>query len=136
MKVLLLGATGSLGSRLLLALLAHQHAVVVYVRNDARSRQIFPEIVLSKVVIVSGDAADANVVRDTLIQHKCDALVNSAARIALFPWQAPLGQAINHAVGAAAVEASEKIGRPIRAWFVAGLTVMDIPGTNGVKVKS
>ncbi|MCJ1401672.1 hypothetical protein MMC11_004889 [Xylographa trunciseda] len=116
MKVLLLGATGKVGSRMIPALLVHKHQVVVYVRSESKLRNLVSSSALSETTIVPGDATDATAISETLVKHQCDALVNCAGQAAL-PFQAPRMQEIINAVATAAVDASKKLNRPIRACF-------------------
>ncbi|KAL8841913.1 MAG: hypothetical protein Q9170_000693 [Blastenia crenularia] len=122
MKVLLLGATGNLGSRLIPALLAHNHNVVIYVRSESKLKSLVDSAALSKCAIITGDATDTNTIEEALITHRCDALINSAGMAAPTSWQAPRMQVIVQAVATAAVSASEKLGYPIRCWFLGGMT--------------
>ena len=134
MRVLLLGATGNLGSRLLPALQAHGHHVVAYVRSEAKLKELIPSSILSRATIVTGNATDTNAVREALVRNRCDALINSAGQASIFPWQAPRMQEIIQAVTAAAVDASKEIGRPIRGWFLGGMSALDYPGFGGTKL--
>lgn len=131
MKVLLLGATGNLGLRLLPALVAHGHDVVVYVRSEPKLKDLVSPNLLAKCTVVIGDAADSSAISDTLIKNKCNALVNSAGLAAIFPWQADRMQSIVEAVASAAVTASEQLGGPIRSWFMGGMSALDLPGSGG-----
>ncbi len=132
MKVLLISATGNVGSRALPALLAHKHSVVVFVRSESKLREAIPSSILSQVTsIVTGNADDSNAIRDALVNNKCDALLNCAGQGSIFPWQAPRLQGIINGVVNGAVEASKVLGYPIRAWFLGGATVLDVPGMNG-----
>lgn len=134
MKVLLLGATGNLGSRLLPALLAHGHTVIVVVRSESKLRSLVHSSVLSSATIVTGDATDAAALTNALVTHKCNALVNAAGMTAVFSWQAPKMQGIEQAVVTAGVDASKTLGWAIRMWVLGGLGVMDYPGGEGVKI--
>lgn len=134
MKVLLLGATGNLGSRLIPALLAHNHSVVIFVRSESKLRSLVDSAALAKCTIVTGDATDSQAIEEAILSNRCDALVNSAGLAAALPWEAPKMQGIVQAVATAAVEASKKLGYPIRSWFLGGLTVLDLPGKPGTKV--
>ena len=135
MKVLLLGPTGNLGSRLLPALLSHGHTVIVFVRSESKLRSLVPSSVLSSTTIVTGDATDTAAIRDALVTHKCNALVNAAGLAAVFPWQAPKMQGIVRAVVTAGVEASKTLRWGIRVWVLGGLGAMDYPdGREGVKL--
>jgi len=60
MRVLLLGATGNLGSRVVPALLVHRHAVVVYVRSISKLHHLLPSSIITKITVVSGDATDSD----------------------------------------------------------------------------
>ncbi|KAL8728475.1 MAG: hypothetical protein Q9166_005373 [cf. Caloplaca sp. 2 TL-2023] len=134
MKVFLLGATGNLGSRLIPALLAHNHSVVTFVRSESKLRTLVDSAAISKCTVVNGDATNSRAIEEAILQHQCNALINSAGQTAIFPWQAPSMQGIINAVATATVEASKKLGYPIRCWFLGGLTVLDFPGKPGTKL--
>lgn len=136
MKVLLLGATGNVGSRIAPALLAHNHQVVLYVRSESKLRNLLPDTILSKVAIVTGNARDSAAVSDALVQNNCDAFINSAGVAAPLPFQTPRMQGIVNAVTAAGVEASQKLGRPLRCWFLGGFSSLDVPGMKGTPITS
>ena len=134
MKVLLLGATGSVGSRLLPALQAHGHEVVVFVRSERKLKDLLPSATISRATVTVGNATDSNAIREALIRNRCDALVNSAGQSNIFPWQAPRMQEIEQAVITAAVHASKEMGRPLRAWFLGGMSALDYPGFGGIRL--
>ena len=134
MKVLLLGATGNVGSRLLPALQAHGHQVVALVRSETKFKELIPSSITSRATVVIGNADDSKTVREALVHNRCEALVNSAGLASVFPWQAPRMQGIIQAVATAAVEASKEMGKPIRAWFLGGMTSLDYPGFGGVRL--
>lgn len=136
MPVLLLGATGNLGSRLLPALLAHKQQVIVYVRNESKFRELMPSAILDQVTIVNGNATDSAGIRKALVEHDCDTLINSAGLAAILPWSEPQMQGVIKAVAAGAIDASKELGRPIRAWFLGGMTVLEFPGMPGVQLKN
>ncbi|KAI9753617.1 MAG: hypothetical protein M1835_000973 [Candelina submexicana] len=127
MKVLLISATGNVGSRALPALLAHKHTVVVFVRSESKLREVIPSSILSQVTVATGNATDSRAVRDALVNNRCDALLNCAGQGSMFPWQAPRLQGIINGVADGAVDASKELGYPIRAWFLGGATVLDVP---------
>ena len=134
MKVLVLGATGNVGSRLLPALQAHGHQVVALVRSETKLKDLLPSSITSRTTIVVGNADDSKAVREALVRNRCEALVNSAGLASVFPWEAPRMQGIIQAVATAAVEASKELGKPIRAWFLGGMTCLDYPGFGGIKL--
>ncbi|KAI4199758.1 MAG: hypothetical protein LQ350_004385 [Teloschistes chrysophthalmus] len=118
MRVLLLGATGNLGSRILPALLAHNHTVVVFIRSESKLRNLVHSLAVDKCTIVTGNATDATAIEAALVDNRCNALINSAGQAAPLPWQEPRMQEIEKAVTTAAVGASKKLGYPIRGWFL------------------
>ena len=132
--VLLLGVTGNVGSRLLPALLAHKQKVVVYVRNERKLRELVPSTILDKVAVVNGDATDSAGIANALIEHDCDTIINSAGLAAIFPWSAPQMQGIIKAVATGAIDASKKLHRPVRAWFLGGMSILDFPGMEGTQL--
>ena len=134
MPVLLLGATGNLGSRLLPALLAHKQKVIVYVRSERKLRELIPSTILDLVTIVNGDAADSDRIKNSLVEFDCDTIVNSAGRISILPWSEPQMQDIIKAVATGAVDASKELNRPIRAWFLGGASILDYPGMEGTQL--
>lgn len=126
MKVLLLGITGHVGSRLLPALLAHKHQVVAYVRSPAK---VSSEATSKLDSIVVGSASDSTAVKAAILSHNCDAVVNAAGVAAMTGFTAP-GEfpAIFAAVVRAAVEAGrERGGAPIRCWMLSGFGILDSP---------
>lgn len=134
MHVLLLGATGNVGSRLLPALLAHSHTVVVLVRSESKLRSVIPSPLLTSVTILQGDASSASTIKAALVYQGCDAIVNSAGLASILPWQKPSMQHIIQAVAQGVIDASEELDWPIRAWFLGGMGVLDYPAFPGVKL--
>lgn len=134
MSVLLLGATGNIGSRLLPALLAHNQKVVVYVRNEQKLRELISAAILSRVTIVKGDATDSSSIANTLLEYRCDAVINSAGLASILPWSKPQMQEIIEAVATGAVDASKKLGHPIRAWFLGGMSALEFPDMKGTQL--
>ena len=124
MKVLLIGATGTFGSRCIPALLAHKHEVVVFVRSETKLQKLLPSAIFSDLTVVTGNATDSGAVEDAIVNNRCDAFINSAGLAAIFPGQAPRMQEIINAVATAGVEASKKLNRPIRAWLMGGMSAL------------
>jgi nucleoside-diphosphate-sugar epimerase len=126
MKVLLLGLTGNVGSRLLPALLAHKHQVVGYVRTPAK---ISSEAASKLDSIVVGSATDSAAIKAAILSHNCDAVVNAAGLAPMMGWTSPGDfPAIFAAVVQAALEAGqERGGAPIRTWLMSGFSILDSP---------
>ncbi len=95
---------------------------------------MIPAAILSKVTIVNGDATDSNGIRNALIEHDCRTIINSSGLAAVMPWSKPQMQEIIQAVATGAVDASKELNRPIRAWFLGGMTVLDFPGMEGTQI--
>ncbi|KAJ5561988.1 hypothetical protein N7535_003549 [Penicillium sp. DV-2018c] len=126
MRVLLLGATGNLGSRLLPALIQRGHTVTVFVRNPSK---IAPGVPRDQFSIECGDAKKANEIKAAATKHQCDAIVNAAGVAAVAPWGSSDLPAIIDAVIRAALEIGQERGKPLRLWVLAGLGILDFPTT-------
>lgn len=129
MKVLLLGATGNLGLRLIPALLTHGHDVVAYVRSPSKLQSLLPAPVHQQIKVLQGDATDALAIKRTIIESNCDAVVNTAGVAALAPWAKSDLPKIFRAVLDAAGEARAERRFPLRVWFLGGQGVLLYPGT-------
>jgi uncharacterized protein YbjT (DUF2867 family) len=132
MKVLLVGATGNLGIRLVAALLTHGHSVVAFVRSSNKLESLLPTSVYSQITVIQGDATDPVSIKRAILDTGCDALVNTAGLAALPPWGKSDLPTIFRAVLDAVREAGVDRERPLRAWFLAGLGVLHYPGSESM----
>ncbi|CAG8957217.1 hypothetical protein HYFRA_00009419 [Hymenoscyphus fraxineus] len=126
MKVLLLGVTGNVGSRMLPALLARNHRVVAYVRTPSK----IPSEAKSKLdAIITGSATDSEAIKAAIISHNCDAVVNAAgvAAITRFHSQGDFSTIFAAVVKAAREAGRERGGAPIRCWLMSGFGILDSP---------
>lgn len=126
MKVLLLGATGGVGSRLVPALVAHKYQVVAYVRSASK----LPASIASQLsAVVEGSGIASKGIKAVILKGKCDAVINAAGLAAVTSWHKPSQlPEIFAAVVKAAVEAGkERGGPPLRCWFMSGFTTLDSP---------
>lgn len=124
MKVLLLGATGNVGSRALSALIKHGHTVVAYVRSAAK---LSPEQRAALADVVTGSATDKPALKNAILAHNCDAVFH-AAGLAQMWGRSKTGEynTIFATVIAAIVEArQERRGPAIRAWLMSGFPMLD-----------
>lgn len=124
MKVLLLGATGNVGSRALPALIKHGHTVVAYVRSPAK---LAPEQRAILAGVVAGSATDKPALKNALLAHNCDAVFH-AAGLAQIWGRSQTGEynTIFATVVAAIVETrQERRGPAIRAWLMSGFPMLD-----------
>jgi nucleoside-diphosphate-sugar epimerase len=132
MRVLLLGATGNLGSRLVPALLTHGHIVVAYVRSASKLETLLPATVYEQVTIVQGDAKNSQSIQQAILDNKCNAVVSTAGVAALAPWAKSDLPEIFRAVLDAAREAGRERKHPLRMWFLGGQGVLYYPGTQSM----
>ncbi|KAH8804764.1 hypothetical protein F5884DRAFT_425031 [Xylogone sp. PMI_703] len=131
MRVLLLGATGSLGSRLIPALLAHNHTLTIYVRNIPKLQSLIHPSLLSQATIVKGDATDSEGIKNALLEHDCDAVVDCAGN-QVWPWKEYELPKIAKAVVVAAEEVGRmRGGKPVRAWLCGAVILLEYPGSGG-----
>ncbi len=132
MKVLLIGASGNLGIRLVAALLTHGHSVVAFVRSSTKLESLLPTSVYRQIAVVQGDATDPVSIKRAILDASCDAVVNTAGLAALPPWGKSELPAIFHAVLDAVREAGLDRKQPLRTWFLAGMGVLYYPGSESM----
>ncbi|KAG9598219.1 NAD(P)-binding protein, partial [Aureobasidium melanogenum] len=129
MKVLLVGATGNLGQRLVAALLTHGHEVVAYVRSSNKLQALLPASVHSKIAIVEGNATDTASIKRAILENDCEAVVNTAGVAAMAPWKRNNLPEIFSAVLKGTQQAGSERNQPLRIWLLGGLGVLNFPGT-------
>lgn len=127
MKVLLVGATGNLGLRLVVSLLTHGHTVVAFVRSSSKLDSLLPASVYSQLTVVQGNATDSVAIKKAILDNGCDAVVNTAGVAAMAPWGKSDLPEIFRAVLSGVREAGEERQKPLRTWFLAGLGVLHFP---------
>lgn len=128
MKVLLIGATGNIGSRLIPALLTHNHNVTAYVRSPAKLLSLLPPEIYQKISVIQGDAKNSKEIRNAILSTKCEGVVNTAGVAAMAPWGKSDLPEIFRAVFDA-VKPGDEQKTPLRVWFLGGLGVLYYPGT-------
>ena len=134
MRILLLGATGNLGRRLVPALLAHGHTVTAMVRSVDKLRSLLPQDLFSRISTIQGDALDSAAVEAALREHNCDAVMNTAGNFVLGGKQV-LGPIATSVSTAAIRVAKNRGGKPLRAWFIGGIGSLEYPGTGGWQIQ-
>ena len=132
MKVLVIGATGNMGLRVVAALLTHRHSVVAYVRSSNKLESLLPTSIYSQIAVVQGDAKDSVSIKKAILDASCDAVVNTAGLAALPPWGKSELPVIFRVVLDAVREAGSDRQKPLRAWFLGGLGVLHYPGTDSM----
>jgi uncharacterized protein YbjT (DUF2867 family) len=129
MKVLIIGATGNFGLRLIPALLVHGHHVVAFVRAASKLESLLPETLHRQIRVVQGSAKNSEAVKNAIIDNGCDAVINTAGLSAVAPWSHTDLPEIFRSVVQAVRLAGENRGAPVRAWFLGGQGVLNFPGT-------
>lgn len=125
MKVLLLGVTGNVGSRLLPALIAHHHKVVGFVRSPSK---LSAEVKSHLDTIVVGSATDSAAIKAAILNNNCDAVVNAAGVAPMTSFHSTGDfPAIFAAVVRAAVDAGHERKTPIRCWLMSGFGILEAP---------
>jgi len=124
MRVLLTGATGNVGSRLLPSLVAHKHEVVLYVRNPSK---LSTEARSCAQAVVSGSGTDSDAIKNAILSNNCDAVVNAAGLAPMIGNKGELPTIFAAAMKGAIDAGKERGGRPIRMWFMAGQGIMESP---------
>jgi nucleoside-diphosphate-sugar epimerase len=132
MKVLVIGATGNLGLRLIPSLMTHSHTVVAFVRSSSKLQSQLPPSIFGRINVVQGSALDAAAIKAAILDNNCDAVVNTAGLAAVAPWGKTDLPEIFSAVVKGIVEATEERQKPIRAWFLGGMGVLNFPGTSSM----
>ncbi|KAI0144614.1 hypothetical protein GGR57DRAFT_322379 [Xylariaceae sp. FL1272] len=130
MKVLVLGATGNLGSRLVPALLTHNHSVVAFVRSSKKLESLLPTSVNQQIHIVEGDATNSTSVKKAILSTDCDAVVSAAGLAAVAPWGKSDLPTIFRAVVEGVRDAAVEKKKPVRTWMLGGQGVLNYPGTD------
>lgn len=129
MKVLIIGATGNLGLRLVAALLTHGHSVVAFVRSPQKLESLLPASVYHQLEVVQGSATDSTAMKNAILDHDCDAIINTAGVAAIAPWNSSELPAIFQAVLNALTDAGLQRQKPLRTWFLGGTGALYYPGT-------
>jgi putative NADH-flavin reductase len=132
MRVLLLGATGNLGSRLVPALLTHGHNVVAYVRSSSKLESLLPATVYEQITVAQGDATDSQAIKKAIADNKCDSVVTAAGVAAVAPWSHGDLPVIFRAVLTAVCDIGTERTSPLRVWFLGGQSVLNYPGTQSM----
>ncbi|KAF2489965.1 NAD(P)-binding protein [Lophium mytilinum] len=132
MKVIVIGATGNLGTRVVAALLTHGHSVVAYVRSSKKLESLLPASAFRQITVVEGDAKNSVSIKKAILDANCDAVVNTAGLAALPPWGKSDLPEIFQAVLNGVKEAGSDRKKPLRVWFLAGMGVLYYPGTESM----
>ena len=119
MKILLLGATGNSGQRLLQLGLERGHDMTVFVRNkDKLLEQAGSAVAQLKVVV--GDVYDGEALASAMQGQ--EVVINAAGNV-------NDGDSFVQLIDVIATQAEKVLGKSGRLWVFAGAALLDIPGT-------
>lgn len=120
LNVILFGATGQAGRRLLARGLAHGHQVTAFVRSGQKLLQQWQGVLPDGVRVAEGDALDPAAVADAIQGHA--AVVNAAGH-------ASEPERLQRICRTIVTAAEQVLPAPRRVWLFGGAAVLDIPGT-------
>ncbi|KAL2059169.1 hypothetical protein ABVK25_000461 [Lepraria finkii] len=128
MRVLIIGATGRVGSAVLAACLSKNHTVTAFLRNH---NKFPPELLMHpRLHIHQGDAEDhaslVSAIRDQ------DTVIQAAVYGSTSPYGTSDSEKVVRCIIGAVKEVqanpSRRRERPIKLWVMSGQVMMDIPG--------
>jgi len=118
-KILLLGATGNSGQRLLRLGLERGHDMTVYVRNRDKLVEQAGSA-LSQLTVVVGDVYDGSALASAMQGQ--EVVINAAGNV-------NDGDSFVQLIDVIATQAERVLSKSGRLWLFAGAALLDIPGT-------
>ena len=128
MRVLLIGANGNLGLRVLPALLSHGHIVIAFVRTPDKLQSLVTSDLFDRIAVFEGDALDTGSVESALRTYDIEAVVQTSGNRES-PWKEQTMSRLATSISTASINVGKERGRPLRAWFIGGLGSLAYPGT-------
>ena len=129
LKVLLFGANGNLGSRVLYQLAACGHEVTCFDRSEQRLRAGFNSKIFDDVTVIEGDACDRAAVDAAMSGATYDAMVSTAGCVDNAVRSEEEARSTSFCRMFANIAGSAEQHGPRRAIFIGGITALDVPGT-------
>ncbi|MEX3008551.1 NAD(P)-dependent oxidoreductase [Hoeflea sp. TYP-13] len=120
MKIVLFGATGNCGQRLMRCALDAGHTVTAFVRNPQMLREQCGSDLPVALSVMAGDIADERAVAGAIDGHA--AVINAAGNVAD-------GQAFVELVDRIVTQTQAVLGDGGRLWLFGGAAALDVPGT-------
>ncbi|CEJ12006.1 hypothetical protein BN1110_02301 [bacterium YEK0313] len=120
LNVILFGATGEVGRRLLARGLAHGHHVTAFVRSGQKLLQQWQGTLPEGLRVAEGDALDPAAVGSAIEGHA--AVVNAAGH-------ATEPERLQRICRTIVTAVEQVLPAPRRVWLFGGAAVLDIPGT-------
>ncbi|MBN8941053.1 MAG: NAD(P)H-binding protein [Rhizobiales bacterium] len=120
-KVIVFGATGNVGRRLVAGGLAHGHEVTAFVRSGQKLVQQWNAQLPERLRVVEGDVLDESAVGQAIEGH--DAVVNAAGH-------ATDPKMLERICAIIVRQAERVMAPPPRVWLFGGAAVLNIPHTS------
>jgi putative NADH-flavin reductase len=124
-KILLLGATGNTGRRILRLALQQGHDVTAFVRDETKLESVVDRPLPSSLHVLIGDISKSADVARVMVGH--DVVINAAGLVRE-------GSAFTQLVQAVIDSAIATLGERGRLWLFGGAAVLDVPGTRMMAV--
>jgi len=121
LNVLVIGATGNCGRRLVTAGLHAGHTVTVLVRDLDKLADKLGTGVCDRLQIITGDVMDAPAVAGAMAGQ--DAVINAAGNV-------DDGSAFAQLIDLVVSQAENVLGENGRLWIFGGAAALDVPGTD------
>jgi putative NADH-flavin reductase len=121
MRILLLGATGNLGRRILRLALLQAHEVTAFVRDDAKLRSLVAGPMPANLRVSIGDISKSAEMARQMAGH--EAVINAAGHVAQ-------GSAFIQLVHTVIEATSAGLGEGGRLWQLGGAAILEVPGTH------
>lgn len=126
MKILIIGATGNTGQRLLSLATEKGHTVTAFVRSEKKLREQHSENMIAHIRVLEGSALDG--VRVAEAAQGQDVVINTAGNVVE-------GESFTTLVETVARAVESALGDGGRFWLFGGAGVLDVPGTNIMSVE-
>jgi len=125
MRVLVIGAAGNLGRRLLTRGLAHGHELTAFVRSRERLEKMWGSALPEGLRVTEGDVFDEEALASAMRGH--DVVVNAAGTVTE-------GERFEQLFRTVIAAAEKNLSPPRRLWMLAGAAVLSIPhaGRTGI----
>ncbi|HAO88738.1 MAG TPA: hypothetical protein DCX09_05520 [Gammaproteobacteria bacterium] len=126
MKLLIIGATGDTGSRLLRMAIQEDHEVTAFVRSADKLNEQLTAASLTAPAVIIGDVFDQDSISSAC--HGQDVVINAAGTVRD-------GEQFVELVRKVSLAVENGLGAGGRYWFFGGIGVLNVPGTNRMSLE-
>jgi putative NADH-flavin reductase len=124
-KIILLGATGNSGRRILRLALQRGHEVTAFVRDEAKLLGFVDKPIPPNLHVSTGDISKSADIARIMVGH--DVAINAAGQVTE-------GAAFTQLVRTVIDSAVASLGEGGRFWLFGGAAVLDVPGAHMIGV--